>query len=319
VDRFNDRAKRAELFQDFFNSKETLDDMMLSHTRRQFQTQEKGRVYRPLTESDLLVKYHQDKEYVERVKEDCVLKRRMSVDPLASHDPSKNRYWILDDEHLKLKEGLDISTMLSSEFSVTQEQASSLTGDGGILAVGGQLALPGMSGLSVSGVSNDFFGVAHGDAPASGGKGSGKSSKLKTKGVVAEAKVTVDPAGEAPPAALVVDKPLTIASKLLVKLAKKSGEARQCALQMDSIAASGTLVAQLSSAADALEQQYKALALLVKNKVNDENIYGPYLLAAEQILTYYTAKKQYADAFISVSKRQATGDSAVAPNEAGEP
>jgi hypothetical protein len=318
VERFNDKIKRAELFQDFFNSKETLDDMMLSHTRRQFQTQAKGRVYRPLTDLDLLVKYHQDKEYVERVKEDCILKRRMSVDPLAPHDQSKTRYWILDDEHLKLKEGLDISTVLTSEFSVTQGQASSLTNDGGILAAGGQLALSGLSGLSVSGVSNDFFGAAHGDGPASGSKGSGKS-KLKAKATASDAKVPVDPVGDPLPPALVVEKPLTLASKLLVRLAKKSGEARQCALQMDSIAASGTLVAQLSSAADALEQQYKALAALVKNKVNDDTIYGPYFLAAEQILTYYTAKKQYADAFISVSKRQATGDTTAAPIEAGEP
>jgi hypothetical protein len=90
----------------------------------------------------------------------------------------------------------------------------------------------------------------------------------------------------------------------LQKLAKKSGEARELVLTLDSLQASETLVAQLQSAADALAAQYRALVPMVSNSVTDPAVLSPYLDKAEQICAYYVQKKAFADALVSVNKRQ---------------
>jgi hypothetical protein len=114
-------------------------------------------------------------------------------------------------------------------------------------------------------------------------------------------------AGEALP-----DAPLKIAATMLSKLAKKAGEARQTSLELEMLNASETLVKQMASAATALESQYKSLAPIVAQKHTAIDAYRPYLDAAEKIIAYYMARKQYADALVGVSKRQAAAASAAA-------
>jgi hypothetical protein len=106
------------------------------------------------------------------------------------------------------------------------------------------------------------------------------------------------------------DAPLKVAATMLTKLAKKAGEARQTSLELEMLNASETLVKQMASAATALESQYKSLAPVVAQKHTSIDAYRPYLDAAEQIITYYQARKQYADALVGVSKRQAAAASA---------
>jgi hypothetical protein len=152
--------------------------MQLAHDRRQFMEQIKSKSLKPLTEMDLLTKFHNDSAYVALVIEDAKLKRRWAPDPLCPHDSTKNRYWITDSESFEFKEGLQTSTTLSAAFDISQKDAAMLTADGAPLSsVGGQLGTAGISDLSISNVAMDFFGGGGFDGPATGGKGGGKGRK----------------------------------------------------------------------------------------------------------------------------------------------
>jgi hypothetical protein len=131
----------------------------------------------------LLTKFHGDSAYVALVMEDAKLKRRWAPDPLCPHDASKNRYWITDVEEFSFKEGLHTTTNLTSEFTVTSDQAAALTADGGPMSsLGGQLGVAGLSDMSIGNISMEFFGAPGGgfDGPASRApKGGGKGRKGK--------------------------------------------------------------------------------------------------------------------------------------------
>ena len=66
-ERFNDKAKRSELFQDCFDGGGDFDTMMFSHTRRQVLSQRSKAKFRPLTRAQLLGKYENDAAYVELI------------------------------------------------------------------------------------------------------------------------------------------------------------------------------------------------------------------------------------------------------------
>jgi hypothetical protein len=55
--------------------------------------QKKGVVFRPLTEADLMAKYHNDQEYVSLVIADCVSKKRFKEDELTM-DKKRRKYWV---------------------------------------------------------------------------------------------------------------------------------------------------------------------------------------------------------------------------------
>jgi hypothetical protein len=109
------------------------------------------------------------------------------------------------------------------------------------------------------------------------------------------------------------DSPLKLAAEMLKKLAKRAGDARQYSLQLGSIKASDTLVAQMQSTAKSLEDQYRALAVHVTAKTDDATILGPFMSAAQKLLDYYTEKKQFADALVNVSRRQQNAAVAALP------
>ena len=122
------------------------------------------------------------------------------------------------------------------------------------------------------------------------------------------------------------DSPLQVASKMLTKLGKLSGEAHEKVLALEQIAASETLVIQLRSAATSLAAQHKALGVPVRAKVNDASRYTEYLNVATSIINYYQEKLQFANAHIGVAKRQvadattaAAAAAAAAAKAAGPP
>jgi hypothetical protein len=62
---------RNSLFIDWYQGKEQLEEMVLTHTRRISQKQKGAIKYKPLSKADLLHKYHQDEVYVDKLMADC--------------------------------------------------------------------------------------------------------------------------------------------------------------------------------------------------------------------------------------------------------
>ena len=127
-ERFNDKAKRAELFQDFFRGGEDLDVMMLTHTRRQVLSQRSKAKFRPLAKSQLMGKYN-DAAYVELIISDAVTKKRWKKDPLCPNDESHYKYWCLDDETMSFEQLIEIETALQGSVELDEMAAKSLTED----------------------------------------------------------------------------------------------------------------------------------------------------------------------------------------------
>lgn len=240
-------------------------------------------MYRPMTTADLLRKFHGDEDYVERVKEDCVAKKQMTKDPLAPHDESKHKYWILDDEHLKVKSGMSVSTALSASADVDRDTAAALAGAGGAFA-SAQIS-QGFGAPADFFESADMSGSASTQPVAKAGRAAKAAAKASAK------------AKAAPPA--------NDGDAMLAKLAKASGEARQRALHLSRAEASDTLVKQITGAADALEDQYRSLSAMIANRSSHADM-EPYIAKGMELLSYYDKKKQYANALIAVSKRRPT-------------
>ena len=56
---------------DWYTGKEELAEMELIHKRRFTQSQKGSLKYKPLTKADMLVKWHNDEVYVDKVSADC--------------------------------------------------------------------------------------------------------------------------------------------------------------------------------------------------------------------------------------------------------
>lgn len=49
------------------------------------------------------------------------------------------RYWVLDDESFTMQESLDITTSMETAREMSQPDAAAITGEGGLLGLGGQM------------------------------------------------------------------------------------------------------------------------------------------------------------------------------------
>jgi len=67
VERFNDKNKRSELFVDFFLCKEDVSKVKIMHTRRHILRKSASLVFRPMSEADILAKFHGDQEHTDKV------------------------------------------------------------------------------------------------------------------------------------------------------------------------------------------------------------------------------------------------------------
>ena len=212
-------------------------------------TQAKEAKLIPFLEKDLLVKYHDDADYVAKVKQDCMVRGRVTVDPIVPTDTTKNRYWIAETSY-SCVESLSSAIRLQSDLTVTNQQAIAMTAPGALL---GGLSADGF-GLSISamdGFSNSFMGggpaVPHAAAPlALEAASEPPKAKRQKKGAAAAQQPSGAPAplaleasgGSTPnPPPPPTDTPLQLASKMLAKLAKKVGEAKQLVLHMANIKA----------------------------------------------------------------------------------
>ena len=86
MERFNDKGKRAELFCDYFNGGESLDIMLLVHTRRHTMSQRAMLKFRPMSKQDMMVKFHQDVAYEQVQIDDAKLKKRWKKDTRCPDD-----------------------------------------------------------------------------------------------------------------------------------------------------------------------------------------------------------------------------------------
>ena len=52
---------------------------------------------------------------------------------------TRARYWVLDDESFTMQESLDITTSMETAREMSQTDAAAITGEGGLLGLGGQM------------------------------------------------------------------------------------------------------------------------------------------------------------------------------------
>ena len=102
---FNDKANRPGLFVDFVKNQGDMEKCDLLHKRKMVQQKINEHAYRPKTHNELLAKYAHlpDCEvYVKKIEDEAAKSGRVQKDRYMAHDKTKNRFWILDDEVLKL-------------------------------------------------------------------------------------------------------------------------------------------------------------------------------------------------------------------------
>jgi hypothetical protein len=109
-------------------------------------------------------------------------------------------------------------------------------------------------------------------------------------------------------AVVVPQSPTKLATAAAKGLAKTCGECTELVLKLQFCRASATLVTQLQSALNTLQQQYSAVQAFADAKINDMDQYEPYKQRTDQILAYYQDVKQYANALVNVQKKQGMTD-----------
>jgi hypothetical protein len=160
VEKFNNRALRAELFQEWFAAGEQLEAVALAHERKLSQKREKAATLRPMLRDDILRKYHGDVQHTELVIQDCVIKGRWAPDPVNPSDESKHRFWVLDDESLTFSESLEHNSSMHSHIELDPASAQALASDA--FSFGSSVGLAGLSDRNAAAVSSQFFAGASG-------------------------------------------------------------------------------------------------------------------------------------------------------------
>ena len=303
-ERFNDKAKRSELFQDFCDGGGDFDTMMFSHTRRQVLSQRSKAKFRPLTKAQLLGKYENDAAYVELIINDALAKKRWKKDPLCPNDESHYKFWCLDDESMSFEQLLEIENQLQGSIELDELSAKSLTEDGGYFSMGQAL---GSSGFASNEAARqmEFFATGNQAAPAKAKAAAAKAgAPAKAKAGAAVVHITGAPAtaGEANP--IVPESPVKLAQASAKHLAKISGECTELVLKLRFCRASQTLIAQLESASKSLQAQFSSVQAFADAKITDPALCEPYKEATDNILAYYNDVKVYAQALVNVKRKE---------------
>ena len=113
VERFNDPAKRAALFLDWFKGHENLQEVQLVHKRRLLSENKSTNSYHKLTKKALLEHFHQGVDYVELVIQNCKKKKLFSKDPIDP-DEAYWKYWVLKEEVFSMSKALQVETEMES-------------------------------------------------------------------------------------------------------------------------------------------------------------------------------------------------------------
>lgn len=72
----------------------SFDKLAVTAKRKLLKSKLSQAVYRPRTHDELMEKWH-DEKYVQLLEKDAERKRRVSKDPLAPNDATRNRFWVL--------------------------------------------------------------------------------------------------------------------------------------------------------------------------------------------------------------------------------
>ena len=142
VEKFKDaHSGRAALFKDWFESGENLAETVLTIKKKLTNAQRGELKYKKLTKDDLMVKYHDDEDYIETIMNDCWIKGLWSRDPYTPQDDEKIKYWILDEESLTLSRELADSVAITGTMDVeTGAEANAITEALGSTGSFGELA-----------------------------------------------------------------------------------------------------------------------------------------------------------------------------------
>ena len=318
VERFRDEGQRKSLWNDFFSCSEEINHVNLLHFRRMIQKQKSEMVLRPHTHDGLMIKYNHDAAYVALVVKDAVNRRRVTKDALDPTNKARDKYWIVDDENIKIQHIQQLEYQLQGAMAMAQEDAAAMCESGGFFAEG-QIGIQGLDFTASSGEISRLGSALQdrSDVAPDLAKGKGKNNKVAAKPAVPKALPLSLPslqlgkgAGHVtdPPAPVEPGKdlqPMVKAEMYKRKLSKAMGECVTVIMELEELDASDTLVKQLQSANAALIGQAKAIGSLIAREVNTDHEYEPYLAKAQEILTYFNNKRQMSNAFIGVAKRQA--------------
>ena len=191
--------------------------------------------------------------YVCQRKHTKVKHKRVTKDRLAPNDAARHKYWILAEEAVKFKKALEIEHELKGESaSVSKKDGFELMSEGGAFGVGGQVAALGLGAAATLALQDDD----EEDEKDKKGKKDKTGAKPNNKKVAATATATGtgDGNGNGNGAEVVVpEQPLAKANKSMKMLAKLSGEAHELRLQMSSVEASETLMANMEKCKIAME------------------------------------------------------------------
>lgn len=314
-ERFNDKSKRGELFQDFFDSGGDLDTMMYTHTRRHVLSQRSKAKFRPHTKSQLLAKFGQDAAYVELIISDAIAKKRWKKDPLCPNDETRYKYWCLDDETMSFEQLMAIENELQGSIELGEMSAKMLTEDGGYFAMNQAIGSNGF-GSNEAARHLEYFAAGTYAAPAKS-KGAPTAKPTATAKPPAKPSATGVASGGLPakasaPAAgrdgheapLVPESPSKLAAASAKHLAKISGECTELILKLRFCRASQTLISQLESASKSLQEQHSAVQAFADAKIADPALYEKYREATDNILSYYSDVKVYANALVNCKKKE---------------
>ena len=88
---FNDKSKRATLFVDFLKNAEDWDKLVMLHKRRCIQQRIAENTFRPKTYDELMQKFNNNEQYVQKVMDEAVKNKRFQKDKFMPNDTTKNR------------------------------------------------------------------------------------------------------------------------------------------------------------------------------------------------------------------------------------
>jgi hypothetical protein len=308
--------KRKDLWVDFFLAKGDVDQIEVKHKRHRVESMRTQLVYRPLTDADMMKRWHGDVDYVQKKKDDAVAKKRFRRDTLAPTDDTKIQYWVLDDESLSFEQLQELEASMQATCDVTSEDAMKLATTDGSMFSSLPMAIDGFAPSDLANVNSKF--VETGTAAQKPPKAPPNSKPLKA---VKEGEHAHKEGEPVPGAALTPQPPGTKARSMAKKLANEAGDACQTMIEPRTMEVSETLIEQITSAAQNLETQHHAVQSFIISKSECVHTWAQYEDVSNQILDYYSEKKTYAKSLGDVRKcreKQASDPATALAKEAVE-
>ena len=286
--KFKDHGARAELFVDYWRVKGNLAKMELLVTKKMELKQKAALKYKLFTREDLMVKFHQNKGYVDLVINDAISHKRFKKDRL---DPNMFWYWGIDEETFEMQKERTDTMETSHASEVDQPTAEAMFSDGGVFSSTDVIDVGGLDNKMLADyTSQKTSSITRGKQPGGRGKEGSKAQGGKTGSNT----VLLQPT-----------EPWKQAQLQMVKLAKAMGQNEQFAVELETLQCDAGLVQHLKDAALGIAACHKQMGALVKIKSMDRSAFADLFEDAKKLLDDSTDKADFARAYLNVHKRKA--------------